>query len=151
MQQQHKSLLVSTYTTVLQHLSEIRQVVAEGKTPGGARVMPLPDSLRQRLLANLDSVALWLGNLIQEFVPEWQQSDRERGGPAATRMWVNILLRTIEELVEGIMPGRMSRKYGAIGAAEAERLQDNVESVLSALREAMLVMSAEAGGERPRR
>jgi len=151
MQKQHKSLLVSTYTTVLQHLSEIRELVTEGKTPGGAKVTPLPESLRQPLLANLDSVAPGLENLIQEFVPEWQQSGRESGGLAATRMWVNILLRTIEELLQGIMPGRMSKKYGAIGTAEAEQLQRNVESALSALREAMLVLSADVGSGRPRR
>jgi len=52
-------------------------------------------------------------------------------------MWVSILLRTVEELVEEIRPARMSRRYGALRAADAQRLGGQVEGVISSLREAM--------------
>jgi len=37
MLEQHESHIVSTYTTALQHLAEIRQVVTTGETPAGGR------------------------------------------------------------------------------------------------------------------
>lgn len=145
MLEQHKSHLVSTYTTVLQHLAEIRQVAAAGKTPGGGRVAPLPDNLREPLLAGLDAVAARLERLVQSFVPDWNTSGQERGGPAATLMWVNILMRTIEELVHALLPDRMGRKYGPLSPAQGRRLQADLQEVLQSLREAM--QAAEGAGK----
>jgi len=147
MQQQHKSLLVSTYTTVLQHLAEVRQIVAEGKTPAGGRVRPLPQPLRDRLLENLDALAAGLEGLLQRCVPEWQQEAQETGGLAATRMWVAILLRTIEELLWGILPEQMSRRYGAVKDAEGDQIRRQVDTALATLREAMLLASEAASHE----
>ena len=145
MQNQHRSHLVSTYATILEHLEEIRQVVTVGKTPAGATVTPFPEPQRERLLAGLEAVAAALAELVEAAVPDWQRTAAETGGPAATRMWVNILLRRVEELAEGLLPHRMTRRYGAMEAAHADRIQRHVNRVLAALRGAM--RSARERGE----
>jgi len=134
---QHKSHLFSTYTTVLQHLAEIRQVVTAGKSPTGARVKPLPEPLRDKLLALLDSAAADLEEAVRTFVPDFERATTEVGGVAATRMWASILLRTVEELVEDIYPREMSRHYGEIGEEDADLLREKVEPVLANIRNGM--------------
>jgi hypothetical protein len=133
----HRSHLVSTYTTVLQHLAEIRQAIAPGKSPGGARLTPLPDPLREQLLERLDRIAADLDGLVRRLVPDWERTATEVGGVAATRMWVAILLRTIEELVEDLKPDRIGKHYGAVGAREARVLDETVSEVLAAIRGAV--------------
>jgi hypothetical protein len=140
MEAQHKSHLVSTYTTLLQHLAEIRQVVAEGKTPGGARVTPLPPAQRERLLEILDGLAGEVRGIVETLVPEWQTVSQTTGGLAATRMWTNVLLGTIEELLEDIGPDRMSRRYGRLADADADTIRRRVETALGSVREAMQVV-----------
>jgi len=137
---QHKSHLFSTYTTILQHLAEIRQVVTAGKSPTGARVKPLAEPLRDKLLALLDSAASDLEEAVRTFVPDFERATTEVGGIAATRMWANILLRTVEELVEDIHPKEMSRHYGAIGEEEADLLREKVEPVLASIRKGMKLL-----------
>jgi hypothetical protein len=137
---QHRSHLFSTYTTILQHLAEIRQVVTAGKTPAGARVQPLPEPLRGKLLALLDSAAAGLEEAVKAFVPDFERATTEVGGVAATRMWASILLRTVEELVEDIHPKEMSRHYGEIGEGEAELLREKVEPVLATIRRGMKLL-----------
>jgi len=137
---QHKSHLFSTYTTILQHLAEIRQVVTAGKSPAGARVKPLAEPLRDKLLALLDSAASDLEEAVRTFVPDFERATAEVGGIAATRMWANILLRTVEELVEDIHPKEMSRHYGAIGEEEADLLREKVEPVLASIRKGMKLL-----------
>ena len=134
---QHKTHLVSTYTTLLQHLAEIRQVATTGKTPAGGRVVPLPEPVRDRLLGRLDALATEMERLVQSSGVDLRMVDSEIGGLAAARMWINVLLRTVEELIEDLLPSRMGRQYGALGAAEGERLQRHVEKALARLREAM--------------
>jgi hypothetical protein len=137
---QHKSHLFSTYTTVLQHLAEIRQVVTAGKTPAGGRVKPLPEPLRHKLLALLDRVAADLEEAVKTFVPDFERAATEVGGMAATRMWASILLRTVEELVEDIHPKEMSRHYGEIAEQEANLLREKVELVLASIRSTMKLL-----------
>jgi len=134
---QHKTHLVSTYTTLLQHLAEIRQVATTGKTPAGGRVAPLPEPGRDRLLGRLEALATEMERLVQSSGVDLRMVDSEIGGLAAARMWINVLLRTVEELIEDLLPSRMGRQYGALGAAEGERLQRHVEKALARLREAM--------------
>ena len=137
---QHKSHLFSTYATILQHLAEIRQVVTTGKSPAGARVKPLPEPLRDKLLALLDRAAADLEEAVSTFVPDFERATAEVGGVAATRMWASILLRTVEELVENIHPKEMSRHYGEIGKEEASLLREKVEPVLASIRNGMKLL-----------
>jgi len=137
---QHKSHLFSTYTTILQHLAEIRQVVTAGKSPTGARVKPLPEPLRDKLLALLDGAAADLEKAVRTFVPDFERATTEVGSLAATRMWASILLRTVEELVEDIHPKEMSRHYGEIGEEEADLLREKVEPVLASIRKGMKLL-----------
>jgi hypothetical protein len=50
--------------------------------------------------------------------------DHERSaGLSATRAWVAVLLGQALEVIEDLEPGRFSRKFGGIGAAESARLE----------------------------
>jgi len=133
----HRSHLVSTYTTVLQHLAEIRQAIAAGKSPGGARLSPLPDPLREHLLERLDRIAADLDALVRRLVPNWERTPPEIGGLAQTKMWAAILLRTIEELVGDLKPDRIGKHYGAVGAREARVLDETVTEILAGIRGAV--------------
>ena len=124
----------------MQHLAEIRQVVTTGRTPGGARVAPLPEPSRQQLLASLDRVAAGLEDIAKSFVPAWDGAAEETGGVAATRMWASILLLTIEELVEDLNPDKIGARYGTITEEESRALQGKAESVLAAVRQAMRLL-----------
>jgi hypothetical protein len=131
----HKSHLVSTYTTVLQHLGEIHQAITAGKSPGGALLTPLPEPLRDQLVDRIDRIAAGLKELVRHFVPEWERIAAETGGLAATKMWTAILLRTVEELVEDLEPEQIGRHYGEVGETDAEVLRQRVEQVLATVRE----------------
>jgi len=133
----HRSHIVSTYTTVLQHLADARQMITTGKSPGGGRVAPLPDPLQGEMLARFDAISAALGNLVHAFVPNWESMSGEVGGPAATRMWLSILLRTVDELVRDLCAERMGKHYGAVDAEEAGALGEAVEAVLVAVRDAL--------------
>jgi hypothetical protein len=137
---QHKSHLVSTYTTVMQHLAEIRQVVSSGESPTGSHLTPLPGPTGERLLSALGSVAGGLEDMLQSFVPNWQVDAGETVGLAAALMWVSILLQTVEELVRDLLPSRMGRKYGPLQRTEAERLQGRVDRVLASVRQAITIL-----------
>ena len=131
----HKSHLVSTYTTVLQHLGEIRQAITAGKSPGGARLTPLPEPLRDQLVDRIDRIAAGLEELVRHFVPAWERIAAETGGLAATKMWTAILLRTVEELVEDLEPKRIGKHYGEVGETDAEVLEKRVRHVLADIRD----------------
>jgi len=131
----HRSHLVSTYTTVLQHLGEIRQAITAGKSPGGALLTPFPEPLRDQLLDRIDRIAAGLEEMVRHFVPEWERSSAQTGGLAATKMWTAILLRTVEELVADLEPKRMEKHYGAVGGHAAETLEQRVREVLADIRE----------------
>jgi ElaB/YqjD/DUF883 family membrane-anchored ribosome-binding protein len=132
---QHQSHLVSTYTTVLQHFQEIRQAAA-GRSPGGGRVTPLPKPAQEALSSDLDQIAARLEQIVSSLAPDWRRS-AQGGGPGATRMWISVLLRTVEELIEDLLPDRMSKRYGALAPEEAERLARQAEQVLALLRQTM--------------
>jgi hypothetical protein len=131
----HRSHLVSTYTTVLQHLGEIRQVITAGRSPGGALLTPLPEPLRDQLVDRIDRIAAGLEELVRHFVPAWEHTAAETGGLAATKMWTAILLRTVEELVEDLEPKQIGKHYGAVGEHAAETLEQRVRKVLADIRE----------------
>ena len=131
----HRSHLVSTYTTVLQHLGEIRQAITAGKSPGGALLTPCPEPLRDQLLDRIDRIAAGLEEMVRHFVPEWERSSAQTGGLAATKMWTAILLRTVEELVADLEPKRMEKHYGAVGGHAAETLEQRVREVLADIRQ----------------
>ena len=137
---QHKSHIVSTCSTVMQHLAEIRQVATTGKTPGGTQAAALPEQLRAPLFARLDAVAASLEALVESSAPGQNQARSESSGTGTSLMWVNILLRTVEELIRDLLPDSMSRQYGALSSAEATQLESSVASVLESLHEAMLVI-----------
>ena len=151
MREQHKSHIVSTYSTVMQHLAEIRQVAATGKTPGGGEVAPLPDRMREPFFGELEVVAARLEDLVESSVPDRNQARSESGGVGAALMWVNVLLRTVEELIRDLLPDSMCRHYGELSPAEARRLQAGVDRVLGSLHESMLLTEQRNGsrGERP--
>ena len=151
MLEQHESHILSTCSTVLQHLAEIRQVATTGKTPGGSEVAPLPDRLREPFLGKLDVVAARLEDLVESSVPDRNKGKPESSGTGAVLMWVNILLRTAEDLIRDLLPDSMSRQYGALSPAEARRLQSGIEGVLGSLHEAMLLADQRnrSGTERP--
>lgn len=133
MREQHKSHLISTYTTVLQHLSEVSKA-ASGKSPGGEALVPLPQPERERLSAGLDAIAGQLKRVLEGFVGGWDSTATGPGGVGVTRMWVNLLLRTVEELIADLSPTRMERRYGKMPLAEAQRLRADVEALLSLVR-----------------
>jgi hypothetical protein len=131
----HRSHLVSTYTTVLQHLGEIRQAITAGKSPGGALLTPLPEPLRDQLLDRIDRIAAGLEELVRRLVPDWERTATETGGLAATKMWTAILLRTVEELVEDLEPKQIGKHYGEVGESDAEMLEERVRHVLADIRD----------------
>ena len=131
----HRSHLVSTYTTVLQHLGEIRQAITAGKSPGGALLTPFPEPLRDQLLDRIDRIAAGLEELVRRLVPDWERTATETGGLAATKMWTAILLRTVEELVEDLEPKQIGKHYGEVGESDAEMLEERVRHVLADIRD----------------
>ena len=137
MVEQHKSHIVSTYSTVMQHLADIRQVAATGKTPGGGQAAALPERLREPLFARLDVVAARLEDLVESSAPDRNKARPESSGIGAALMWINILLRTVEELIRDLLPDTMSRQYGALSSTEARHLQAGVDTVLSSLHQAL--------------
>jgi len=136
MLQQHASHMISTYTTVLQHLSEIRQAAA-GKSPAGAALVPLPEPERARLAEMLDTLAARLQRLVRAFIGADHGAEAEAQGPSATRMWISILMCTVEELVSDLHPATMQRRYGEMDRAEADRLRAEVEALLRFVRDVM--------------
>ena len=135
MDPQHRDHLVSLYTTVLDHLEEIRRLATTGRTPGGARVAPLPEAKRAELLALLERLEQGLGELMRRHVPDYRQPAPR--GAATARMWLGALLREVEGLVADADPGRMSRRYGELPAAEQETLQADVDDLLAELRQGL--------------
>ena len=134
---QHRTHLISTYQTVLQHLTDIRELAVTGKTPGGGKVTPLPEPLRGELLAALSEVAARLEEVVRSFAPGHERALAQPGGPAATRMWISILLRTVEELIQDNRPARMARRYGRLTEEETHALEERVQNALAALRTAL--------------
>lgn len=146
MLEQHKSHLVSTYTTIMQHLAEIQQVAATGKTPSGELASPLQEPLRAALLARLDALDASLAGMIGALVPDWNKARSEGDETGRARMWVNILLRTIEELMQDLLPDNMGRQYGALDSLQVNDLQSRVEDALRLLHEIMQL--SDQGGKR---
>jgi len=130
----HKSHLFSTYTTVLQHLSDVRQA-AGGKSPTGEPLVPLPADERKQLIPALDAIGARLGEVISQFAGEHARFALKGGGVSVTRMWVSILLRTVEELIADLQPARMQRRYGGMERSEATELHEHVEELLSLIRD----------------
>lgn len=135
MDQQHRSHLVSLYTTILDHLEEIRRLATTGRTPGGAQVTPLAEPKRAELLALLERLEQGLGELIRRHVPDYRRPAPR--GAAATRMWLGALMREVEGLLAEAAPGPMGRRYGELPAAEQATLQADVDTLLTELRQGL--------------
>jgi hypothetical protein len=133
MQERHKSHLISTYTTVLQHLSEISSAAA-GKSPGGLTLPALPEAERERLAAGLDAIARQMKDTVEALAGGRESAAPGAASVGATRMWVNVLLRTVEELIRDLSPARTEKRYGAMPPAEAKRLLRDVEAMVSMVR-----------------
>lgn len=133
---QHRSHIASTCSTIRQHLEEVRTAISAGKSPGGAALTPLPEATRSGLLDALDRITCELEELAQSFEPERGPSV-DAGGLGATRMWVSILLRTSEELLEDLLPARMKARYGPLFQSEEVALSEHVTGLLSALKAAL--------------
>ena len=142
----HRSHITSTCATALQHLSEIRQLACTGQTPVGGLVSPLPAELRDQLLSALDPLTAAIEGLAAPFA-SGAEGRRGEAGASAALMWVSILLRTVEDLLEDLSPGRIGRRYGALGSAEAQRLQVQLSRALGSLREA--IRSVDKAGLQP--
>ncbi len=129
---QHKSHLAAVYTEAVEHARQIREAAVSGVSPTGGRLTPFPASEQRDLLATIDCVIAALRGAIEEVMPGWH----EQTVPAslsATRMWVNILLRRLQELVQDLEPGRFSRKYGDLDEETAARLAPVVKQAMEAL------------------
>jgi len=133
----HKSHLLSTYTTVMQHVADLRQIATAGKSPTGGQVTPLPEPLRGQLLSLLDRVSAIAEETVHSLVPDPGQALREPGGTGAARMWAAVLLGTAEELIEDLRPEVLGRRYGDLDPQEAGVLGEKVECMLVILREAI--------------
>jgi hypothetical protein len=137
---QHRSHILSTCTTALQHLAEIREVAVNGRSPAGGGVTPLPEPQRSELLKLLDMLASKLENLVRVAVPNWDQVKNETGGLGATKMWINVLLRTIDEMLAEAHPDRMTKAYGPMGKERAQALGEQVDDVLATLRDGLSLL-----------
>ena len=139
MLQQHKTRLISTHLAIVQHLAEIRQVAALGKSPSGSRLAPLPEPAGTELLSALDTIAAQMEELVSLFAADFRQSAQGPPGLPATKMWLSILLRTVEDLISDLSPDRMSSQYGEIEAREAVALQQKLEEIMASYRAALAI------------
>jgi len=136
----HRSHLLSTYSTVMQHLADLHQVVTTGESPAGGQVTPLPEPLRGELLSLVDRVTATAEETVYSLVPDPKQILGEPGGIAATRMWAAVLLGTAEELIEDLRPEVLGRRYGDLDPHEAGILNGKVECMLALVREAVRLL-----------
>jgi hypothetical protein len=136
----HRSHLLSTYSTVMQHLADLRQVATTGKSPAGGQVTPLPEPLRGELLSLVDRVSAAAEETVHLLVPDPKQALGEPGGVAAARMWAAVLLGTAEELIEDLRPEVLGRRYGDLDPQEAGILDEEVRQMLALVREAIRLL-----------
>ena len=136
-----KSHLISTGVTIGQHLEEIKAIATTGKSPTGRSLAPLAEPEQNRLLAALGEISKALDDLLNYLTPEGEQMAPETGGPAAPRMWINILLRTIEELAAEVQSEEMSKHYGKFSEDDAARLKDLVSRLQTPLQEAIAILA----------
>jgi len=129
---QHKSHLIAVYTTALEYAKQIREAAVTGVSPTGVPLTPLPSPQQQELVALLGRLTGRLHDTMAVLLP-----DREETRPApvsATRMWVNVLLGRLHELIEDLEPGRFSQKYGALDPQTARILGSEVKEMLEDLK-----------------
>jgi hypothetical protein len=141
MQSQHRSHLLSTESTIREHLAAIRKVVTTGESPGGGRSRPLAVTQREPLLAALEGVEASLAGLVRGLLPEASRDGVGSQGAGGARVWASILLRTVADLVRDLSPEVMERRYGRVDPAAATtlgegvpRLPDEIERGLALLR-----------------
>ena len=140
MQAQHRSHLISTHSTIREHLAGIRKVVTTGESPGGGRSVPLPVRQREQVLAMLNNLEASLTGMVQLLVPDIAEAEGERQDAGGARMWASILLRTIAELVRDLSPEVMSQRYGTIGPAAAETLREGVPPLLDEIERGLALL-----------
>ncbi len=137
MRDQHRTHIVSTWSTVGQRLDEVRQVITRGRTPGGTAVAPLPKPVQDELLQVLDEFEGRLKKFVHQYAPSHPSSGEQPADWGAARMWVSVLLRTIQELIEDLLPQRMGKRYGALPPERAKDVERSVEAMLDSLRRAI--------------
>jgi hypothetical protein len=130
MQPRHRSHLLSTQSTIREHLAAIRQVVTTGESPGGGRSAPLPPNQQEPLLAVLDGLEASLEEVVQTLAPQGAGARGEPRDAAGARMWASILLRTVAELIRDLSPEVMGLRYGAADPAAAAALREAVPRLL---------------------
>jgi hypothetical protein len=138
-QPQHRAHLLSTRSTIQEHLAAIRKVATTGDSPGGARSEPLPAGQRDELLAVLGRVEASLTALLQGLAPEAAESEGARDAGGA-RLWTAILLRTVAELVADLDPEVMERRYGPADPATAAVLREAVPRLCRDLDRALRIV-----------
>jgi hypothetical protein len=129
--------LVSTLTTALQYLADVREVALTGKGADGTIYTPLPQPQRDELVALVDQISAVLSRTLERTAPERSRALRARKSLGATRMWLSTLLYMVQEQVEDIHPGRMSRRYGAVPDDLAADLAGDVDESVSLVRRAL--------------
>ena len=138
MRQGQASHIRSTCTTAVQHLREIRQVAATGRSTDGTTYAALPAAQTEALLGQVDALSACL-QAIADSLAESEDTTSRRGR-GATRMWLNTLLYMVQEHLEDLLPERMGRRYGALSEGEAEELGGRVEAALAKLRKAFATL-----------
>jgi hypothetical protein len=140
MQPQHRSHLLSTESTIREHLAAIRKVATTGESPGGGRSDPLPAGQEEPLLAALGDVEASLCEVVQALAPERINVKGEQRGAGGARMWASILLRTVADLVGDLDPEVMARRYGAVEPAAAAVLREAVPRLRGDLERALQLL-----------
>lgn len=136
----HKSHLLAVFATALQHIEEIRQVAALGKSPSGLPLTPLPQEQRRELLAVLDRLSGQLQDLVRTVAPD-QEQDGRPAPLSATHMWLSILLRGLQESLADLDPVRISSRYGALDSHTFAALGPAVTQILEDVASAISTFS----------
>jgi hypothetical protein len=141
MHPQHRSHLLSTQSTIREHLAAIRKVATTGVSPGGGRSAPLPVATRAQLLEVLDRLEASLSEIVQVLALERTPRGDECQDAGGARMWTAVLLRTVAELVGDLDPEVMQRRYGSTSPAAARALREAVPHLLAEVERGVALLS----------
>ena len=119
MKDQHRVHLLATYDTLCKYVADMRAAAVEGRSPSGMGppLMPMSEARNAELMGCLERLLQAAEKAAQRYCAE-ELRGRRRQGPAATRMWVSILLRTLEDVVRDLAPEHLEGKFGALSAQE---------------------------------
>jgi hypothetical protein len=137
MREQQKSRILSTHKAIMQHVGEIKQLAATGRTPTGQQLASLPEPLRTELLVKLEALTTCFTDMLGTLGIKQHHTKAHGEESGATLMWVSILLRTVEDLVRDMQPVKLSAQYGALEEGEAETLKTATDEALKLVHAAM--------------